>query len=187
MVNKTSKIYIENYNNRKTLYALLLFVSFMLALSYASVPLYKIFCKVTGYGGTTQIASNFTQTNISNLNEISVRLDSNVNPKLNWDFKPVVSKIKLRPGEQTSVNYIAHNTSDMISTGTATFNVTPHKAGQYFMKLECFCFTDQTLRPGEKITMPVTFFLDEEIFKDKNTIDIEEIVLSYTFFPVIKK
>ena len=154
----------------------------MVGLAYASVPLYKLFCQVTGFGGTTQIATQAPEQALLSAEPLAVRLDANVNPQLNWSFVPVEQEISLKPGEEVTAIYRATNIGKMPSTGTATFNVTPQKAGPYFMKIECFCFTEQTLKPGESVDMPVRFFLDSEIVSDINTSDIDEIVLSYTFF-----
>ena len=154
----------------------------MVGLAYASVPLYKLFCQVTGFGGTTQIAAQAPEQALLTAEPLAVRLDANVNPQLNWSFVPVEQEVSLKPGEEITAIYRATNIGAMPSTGTATFNVTPQKAGPYFMKIECFCFTEQTLQPGESVDMPVRFFLDSEIVSDINTSDIDEIVLSYTFF-----
>ena len=154
----------------------------MVGLAYASVPLYKLFCQVTGFGGTTQIATQAPEQALLTAEPLAVRLDANVNPQLNWSFVPVEQEVSLKPGEEVTAMYRATNIGTMPSTGTATFNVTPQKAGPYFMKIECFCFTEQTLKPGESVDMPVRFFLDSEIVSDINTSDIDEIVLSYTFF-----
>ena len=154
----------------------------MVGLAYASVPLYKLFCQVTGFGGTTQIATQAPEQALLTAEPLAVRLDANVNPQLNWSFVPVEQEVSLKPGEEVTAIYRATNIGAMPSTGTATFNVTPQKAGPYFMKIECFCFTEQTLQPGESVDMPVRFFLDSEIVSDINTSDIDEIVLSYTFF-----
>ena len=154
----------------------------MVGLAYASVPLYKLFCQVTGFGGTTQIATQAPEQALLTAEPLAVRLDANVNPQLNWSFVPVEQEVSLKPGEEITAIYRATNIGAMPSTGTATFNVTPQKAGPYFMKIECFCFTEQTLQPGESVDMPVRFFLDSEIVSDINTSDIDEIVLSYTFF-----
>ena len=154
----------------------------MVGLAYASVPLYKLFCQVTGFGGTTQIATQAPEQALLTAKPLAVRLDANVNPQLNWSFVPVEQEVSLKPGEEVTAIYRATNIGKMPSTGTATFNVTPQKAGPYFMKIECFCFTEQTLQPGESVDMPVRFFLDSEIVSDINTSDIDEIVLSYTFF-----
>ena len=154
----------------------------MVGLAYASVPLYKLFCQVTGFGGTTQIATQAPEQALLTAEPLAVRLDANVNPQLNWSFVPVEQEVSLKPGEEVTAIYRATNIGTTPSTGTATFNVTPQKAGPYFMKIECFCFTEQTLKPGESVDMPVRFFLDSEIVSDINTSDIDEIVLSYTFF-----
>ena len=154
----------------------------MAGLAYASVPLYKLFCQVTGFGGTTQIATQAPEKALITVEPLAVRLDANVNPQLNWSFVPVQQEVSLKPGEEVTAIYRATNIGTTASTGTATFNVTPQKAGPYFMKIECFCFTEQTLKPGESVDMPVRFFLDSEIVSDINTSDIDEIVLSYTFF-----
>ena len=154
----------------------------MVGLAYASVPLYKLFCQVTGFGGTTQIATQAPEKALITVEPLAVRLDANVNPQLNWSFVPVQQEVSLKPGEEVTAIYRATNIGTTPSTGTATFNVTPQKAGPYFMKIECFCFTEQTLKPGESVDMPVRFFLDSEIVSDINTSDIDEIVLSYTFF-----
>lgn len=154
----------------------------MVGLSYASVPLYDLFCRVTGYGGTTQVAdANSDQVILGH--PVVVRFDANVNPALNWKFLPLASKIIVNPGEEIVVNYRATNLGTLPSTGTSTFNVTPVKAGPFFMKLDCFCFIEQTLQPGQSVDMPVRFFVDPEIVADENAKDVAEIILSYTFFP----
>ena len=130
----------------------------MIGMAYASVPLYRIFCQVTGYGGTTQRAQS---AGIEVLDQtIKVRFDANVSPGVNWDFRPNQREVELRIGETRQVGYTAHNNSTRTVTGTATFNVTPQSAGAYFNKIECFCFTEQTLKPGETADMPIVFFID---------------------------
>ena len=168
--------------NKRLLAAVAVVAVSMAGLAYASVPLYKLFCQVTGFGGTTQIATQAPEQALLSAESLAVRLDANVNPQLHWSFVPVKQEMSLKPGEEVTAIYRATNVGMMPSTGTATFNVTPQKAGPYFMKIECFCFTEQTLQPGESIDMPVRFFLDSEIVSDINTSDIDEIVLSYTFF-----
>jgi len=116
-----------------------------------------------------------------------VRFDANVNPKLNWRFQPVDRVVKVNPGEEVVINYRATNLGSSPSVGTSTFNVTPVKAGTHFMKLDCFCFLEQVLQPGETVDMPVRFFVDPEIVTDENAKEIREITLSYTFFPVLRK
>ena len=171
--------------NRKTLAVIAAVVMGMVGLAYASVPLYKLFCQVTGFGGTTQVATEAPQTVIASAEPVTVRFDANVNPKLNWAFTPVTAPAELNPGEQVTAYYRVTNIGETASVGTATFNVTPQKAGPYFMKLECFCFTEQRLEAGQSMDMPVTFFLDPEMSADINTADVDEIVLSYTFFASI--
>lgn len=171
--------------NKRVLTIIMGVVVGMVGLAYASVPLYKLFCQVTGFGGTTQIATS-AHTGPVAAAPVNVRFDANVNPKLNWIFEPVTAPVDLRPGEQVTAYYRVTNPGDVPTTGTATFNVTPQKSGPYFMKIECFCFTEQTLQPGETMDMPVTFFLDPEMATDINTADVDEIVLSYTFFASIE-
>ena len=156
----------------------------MVGLSYASVPLYDLFCRVTGYGGTTQVADAKSNQIVMG-HPVAVRFDANINPALNWKFIPLESKVMVNPGEEIVVNYRATNLGTLPSTGTSTFNVTPVKAGPFFMKLDCFCFIEQTLQPGQSVDMPVRFFVDPEIVLDENAKDIGEIILSYTFFPAL--
>ena len=169
-------------NNKRLLAVVTVVVASMVGLAYASVPLYKLFCQVTGFGGTTQIAAQAPEQALLNAKPVAVRFDANVNPRLNWSFVPIEREVSLKPGAEITAIYRATNIGKLPSTGMATFNVTPQKAGPYFMKIECFCFTEQTLLPGESIDMPVRFFLDSEISSDINTADIDAIVLSYTFF-----
>lgn len=159
-------------------------VAGMIGLAYASVPLYQLFCQVTGYGGTTQVAVEANDTVIVN-HPVKVRFDANVNPALNWAFEAVDAPVTINPGEEVVINYRATNLGDSASTGTSTFNVTPVKAGPHFMKIDCFCFIEQTLQPGESMLMPVRFFIDPEIVENIETADIREIILSYTFFPAL--
>ena len=149
----------DKANNRFLAFVAVVAVS-MVGLAYASVPLYKLFCQVTGFGGTTQIATQAPEQALLTAEPLAVRLDANVNPQLNWSFVPVEQEVSLKPGEEVTAIYRATNIGAMPSTGTATFNVTPQKAGPYFMKIECFCFTEQTLKPGESVDMPVSIFLD---------------------------
>ena len=174
-----------NKRNAKSLAMVGFVVVAMVGLAYASVPLYDLFCKVTGFGGTTQIAQSGATTIVDG-HEVKVRFNSHINPELNWSFYPVTEPVTLMPGEQVKAIFRATNLSDEHLTGTSTFNVTPQKAGPYFMKMECFCFTEQPLVPGESVDMPVVFYLDPEIASDKNTIKIDEVVLSYTFFKVLE-
>ncbi len=152
----------------------------MVGLTFASVPLYKIFCQVTGLGGTPGVSAEAPAqaTDV----DFHVRFDANVSPKLGWAFKPVQNQIDLKLGEEALAFYEATNLTDEPITGTATFNVTPLKVGEYFVKIECFCFTEQTLLPGETVQMPVTFYVDPTIQDDPNANEVETITLSYTFF-----
>ncbi|MDE0808803.1 MAG: cytochrome c oxidase assembly protein [Alphaproteobacteria bacterium] len=166
--------------NLRTLVVLGVFVAGMGGLAYASVPLYEIFCRVTGYGGTTQVAAIESNQVIDRV--MKIRFDSNVNPALDWAFDPVLKSMELKVGENALAFYQAENQSDETIVGTATFNVTPDKAGLFFNKVDCFCFTEQVLKPGQKVDMPVTFFIDPSIVEDPNLDDVTTITLSYTFF-----
>ena len=169
--------------NRNTALRAALFVAFMLGVAYASVPLYRIFCQVTGFGGTTMRADAAPGAVAG---QIKVRFDANINPALPWTFKPEEEVIQIHPGAKMTTNYLAHNLTARSTTGRAIFNVSPAQAGQYFSKIECFCFTEQTLRPGQKVKMPVVFFVDPKIRENEATRNIDEITLSYTFYPVEK-
>lgn len=154
----------------------------MLGLGYASVPLYRLFCQVTGYGGTTQRADALIASGVKVAgNVITVRFDANVAKTLPWEFKPEQIKQDLRLGERKIATYRAHNLSGRPITGTAMFNVSPEQAGKYFNKIECFCFTEQTLKAGEDVRMPVIYYVDPAILTDPAARNIEEITLSYTF------
>ena len=170
--------------NRRLLAILAILVGGMLGLAYASVPLYQLFCQVTGYGGTTQVALSQAETVVPN-HPVKVRFDANINRDLNWRFEAVDAPLTLNPGEEVVINYRATNLGDAPSTGTSTYNVTPVKAGPHFMKIDCFCFIEQTLQPGESVLMPVRFYIDPDIASEPGTADIDEIILSYTFFPVL--
>ena len=165
--------------NKKVIFIISFIGMLMLSLSYAAVPLYDIFCRVTGFGGTTQIASSAPgSTGHPNIN---IRFESNITDSLNWDFYSKTKTVKIPMGEEKTIYYFARNLSDEPIVGTATFNVTPAKAGQYFMKIDCFCFIEQLLNPGESMNMPVTFFIDPDLYKDENVQEVNEITLSYTF------
>jgi len=169
------------HKNKRTALIVSATVAGMIGLSYASVPLYQIFCQVTGYGGTTQVAKKPTNGSVLE-RRITISFDSNVASGLAWKFQPVQNKLTVRVGEEILAFYEARNDSDETTTGTATFNVTPFKAGQYFAKVDCFCFKEQTLKPGQVVSMPVSFFIDPSIAADKNAWDVHDITLSYTFF-----
>ena len=165
--------------NKKVIFIITFVGMLMLSLSYAAVPLYDIFCRVTGFGGTTQIASSAPGS--SGHPNISIRFESNITDSLNWDFYSKTKTVKIPMGEEKTIYYFAKNLSDEPIVGTATFNVTPAKVGQYFMKIDCFCFVEQLLNPGESMNMPVTFFIDPDLYKDENVQEVNEITLSYTF------
>ncbi|HEY0628554.1 MAG TPA: cytochrome c oxidase assembly protein [Sphingomicrobium sp.] len=154
----------------------------MLGLAFASVPLYRIFCQVTGFGGTTMKAEGPAPGAVAG--EIGVRFDSNISPALPWKFEPEQATVRIHPGARTTIYYKASNYTARRTMGTATFNVTPTQAGQYFSKIECFCFTEQVLKGGESVRMPVVFYVDPKIATDPDTAHIDEITLSYTFYPV---
>lgn len=156
----------------------------MVGMAYASVPLYRIFCQVTGFGGTTQVSEGPSASILDK--SINIEFDANVNRELSWNFEPVQHKITVKIGEQALAFYRAKNTSNQTITGTAVFNVTPPLAGKYFNKVECFCFTEQTLKPGQSVDMPVTFFVDPEIVKDQDLKKLKTITLSYTFYEADK-
>ncbi len=156
-------------------------VAGMGALSYASVPLYRLFCQVTGYGGTTQRAEIVDGIPVLD-RKMTIRFDANAASSLDWEFKPEQNEVAVRLGERIQINYIAENRSSQTVTGTATFNVTPQTAGVYFNKIECFCFTDTRIEPGERLVMPVVFFVDPELDDEKFMKALKTITLSYTFF-----
>jgi cytochrome c oxidase assembly protein subunit 11 len=170
--------------NRRIVLVCVCAVVAMLGISYAAVPLYQMFCQVTGYGGTTQRAEQYSDEILDRT--ITVRFDANVSGGLDWDFKPVQREVELRIGETVQVAYQSVNTGRAPSSGQATFNVTPQSAGAYFNKVECFCFSETELKPGESLDMPVVFFIDPAIVEAKETHNINTITLSYTFFPLDK-
>lgn len=153
----------------------------MIGLTYASVPLYTAFCKATGYGGTTQRAEQAPKGAVDHL--INVRFDANIASTLGWAFKADQTVMKVKIGEQNMAHYSARNLSQQTLTGSAVYNVSPGEAGLYFNKIQCFCFTKQTLKPGESADFPVTFFVDPAILDDPDAKGIKEITLSYTFYP----
>ena len=165
--------------NRNVAVVLFLVAAGMVGLAYAAVPIYQLFCQVTGYGGTTQVATDNPKGVIAR--EMTTRFDSNVDGGLAWQVT-AAHPVKSQIGHVETVLYTAHNPSNRTITGTAVFNVTPERAGIYFNKIECFCFTEQTLKPGESIQMPVTFFVDPDIDKDAELKTIHDFTLSYTFY-----
>ncbi|WP_348539385.1 cytochrome c oxidase assembly protein [Sphingomonas anseongensis] len=171
-----------NRNNR-TAAIMAMMGLLMLGLAFASVPLYRIFCQVTGYGGTTQRAEAAPGAQLAE-GKIGVRFDANVSTTLPWKFEPVQERVQVVPGASTKILYRATNMVARPTTGQAVFNVSPAEVGKYFSKIECFCFTEQTLRGGQTVDMPVVFFVDPKVREDADTKGIDEITLSYTFYPV---
>ena len=159
----------------------------MIGVAYASVPLYDLFCRVTGFGGTTQVASEAEAQRAEQLGlaaggkTISIRFDASVARDVPWSFRPAQSTDTIQIGVRDMATYVAKNNSNVPITGTATFNVEPEQAGRYFNKIQCFCFTEQTLQPGEEVHMPVLYFVDPAALEDENMKGVEQITLSYTF------
>lgn len=152
---------------------------FMVGMAFAAVPLYDLFCRVTGFAGTTAVAEAESDTVLDQT--VKVRFDAST-MDMPWEFKPVQREVEVRLGETALVFYEAHNPTDRPITGTASFNVTPYATGGYFAKIECFCFVEQTLQPGETMSMPVTFYIDPEIVDDREASRVPVITLSYTFY-----
>jgi cytochrome c oxidase assembly protein subunit 11 len=173
------KVARDPAKNRRTMMSLLMIVAGMGGLAAASPPLYRIFCQVTGFGGTTMRAQALP-TQIAD-RVITVRFDANV-ADMPWSFQPEQRAVRVNVGENGLISYRATNKGSTAMTGMATFNVTPEIAGPYFSKIACFCFTDQRLAPGESVDMPVSFFVDPEILKDRNLDGVNTLTLSYTFF-----
>lgn len=159
----------------------LTFVVAMVGMSYAAVPLYDMFCRVTGYNGTTQRVEQASDVILDR--DIRVSFDANIGSGLRWEFKPVQRSVDIKIGETTQIMYRAKNLSKEPVTGQAIFNVTPMEAAVYFNKVQCFCFTETTLQPGEELDMPVVFFVDPAIVETVETRDIKTLTLSYTFYP----
>ena len=152
-------------------------------LAYASVPLYELFCQVTGYGGTTQQVDAEAADGIGMIDrDINVRFDANTASVLNWEFAPEKREVTIKMGEKMIINYLAKNLSDKPIVGMASFNVTPQAAGIFFNKIECFCFTDTYIEPGQTLEMPVVFYVDPEMDQEKAMKALNTITLSYTFF-----
>ena len=171
-------------SNKQLVSSLVMVVVGMVMLSFAAVPLYNLFCQVTGFGGTTQVAESLPDRVYER--SFTVQFNADVMPGLDWEFEPMQRNMQVKVGEQAMAFYRAKNTGGSGTTGTSTFNVTPHQAGQYFAKIECFCFEEQPLKPGEEIEMPVSFFLDPELLNDDELDGHTTITLSYTFFPLQK-
>ncbi len=156
----------------------------MLGLGYAAVPLYRMFCQVTGFGGTTQVASEADAARAAALasgETISIRFDGSTASDMPWTFHPSEATDTVTIGQRDIATFVARNESSQTVTGTATFNVEPEQAGKYFNKIQCFCFTEQTLAPGQEVTMPVLYYVDPAMLEDPNMKGVEQITLSYTF------
>lgn len=166
--------------NTRTAVKLGVVVAGMVGLSFASVPLYDLFCRVTGFGGTTMVSQKAPDKALERV--VTVRFNADVNNSINWDFKPDTHAVDVHVGEAMTIAYRATNLEDRAVIGTATYNVTPEKAGQYFSKIQCFCFTEQKLEPGQSIDMPVNFYVDPAMADDPEMADVKTITLSYTFF-----
>src|SRR5262245_20886212 len=166
--------------NARVAWTMVAIVGGMLALAYAAVPLYEIFCKATGFGGTPIVAHEGERPILPRT--VTVRFDSNVDPNLSWRFQPLQREVKVKLGEEKLVFYRATNVSQRPIVGTATYNVTPEPAGPWFDKVQCFCFTEQLLKPGQSVDMPVVFFVDPAMDKDRRYDNVRTITLSYTFF-----
>jgi cytochrome c oxidase assembly protein subunit 11 len=172
---------IATRSNAKTARILAIIGLSMLALAFAAVPLYRMFCEATGFGGTTQRAAEAPGAVAG---QVKVQFDANVHPGLPWRFEPEQNSVDVAPGARTRILYSAQNLSARAITGQAVYNVSPDTVGKYFKKIQCFCFTEQTLKAGQKVDMPVVFFVDPAIKDDPDTKNVHEITLSYTFYPV---
>ena len=170
------------HKNTKTLVSILLLAFAMVGLAFASVPLYDLFCRTTGFGGTTQVSQTIPGEDQILNRKITIHFNSDTNRNLNWDFKPEQRRMTLNIGRQGLISFKAKNNDTTPTVGTAVYNVTPAKAGKYFHKTQCFCFDQQTLAPGQEMNMPVIFYIDPSIADDKNMADVKTITLSYSFF-----
>jgi cytochrome c oxidase assembly protein subunit 11 len=170
--------------NRRTAGIAFLLAAAMVGLGYASAPLYRLFCQATGFAGTTQRAEGAQAPGAVAGKTIVIRFDANHRSDLPWTFEPEKERQTVTIGARNMAFFNARNLSDKAVTGSATYNVTPNQAGQYFTKIQCFCFNQQTLKPHQQVEMPVTYYVDPRILKDPDAKDIEEITLSYTFYPV---
>lgn len=171
----------DSAKNRKVALISAAVVAGMVGLAYASVPLYTLFCQVTGFGGTTQRAEAAPAQTVDRT--MTILFDANTAGSLPWTFEPMQRSLKVKVGAENFAYYRATNNSDHAITGSAVFNVTPDTSGAYFNKIECFCFTQQTLKPGQTVEMPVSFFIDPAIVEDHGLDKIDTITLSYTFYP----
>ena len=176
------KLFPNIQGAKRTVLQLVTVVVVMGALSWASVPFYSWFCKVTGFGGATNVVE--TASDVILDREMKIRFDSSTDPSLPWSFKPVQREMTVKIGQTALAYYEATNTSNRPVAGQATYNVVPYEAGGFFDKIECFCFTEQVLRPGETVVMPVGFFVDPAIVDDRDAKYVHTITLSYTFFEI---
>ncbi|PZQ52177.1 MAG: cytochrome c oxidase assembly protein [Rhodovulum sulfidophilum] len=167
--------------NRRLAFRLAGVVVVMVSLSFVAVPFYSWFCRTTGYGGTTQVAEQAPDEVLDRM--ITVRFDANVAKDMPWKFRPMQREMKVRIGETGLAFYEAYNPTDEVTAGQAAYNVAPDIAGRFFDKIACFCFDLQVLRPGERIEMPITFFVDPELVKDADASYLKAVTLSYTMFP----
>jgi cytochrome c oxidase assembly protein subunit 11 len=167
--------------NGRTAMMMALIVAAMIGLAFASPALYRAFCEATGFAGTPMRADKAPGAVAG---QIGVRFDANIHPGLPWRFEPKQTTVHVKPGAQSQASYRSQNLSARPSTGQAVYNVSPERAGKYFRKIDCFCFTEQTLKAGQAVDMPVIFFVDPQILNDPDTKNIDEITLSYTFYPV---
>lgn len=176
----------QNRSMKRTAVACGALVFGMVGAAYAAVPLYELFCKVTGFGGTPRVAETHADRQLDRT--VNVRFDANVAPGLNWAFSPEQSSVDVKLGETKTVFYKLKNKSDRELVGMATYNVQPEQAGNAFAKLQCFCFNEMVLKPGETIDVPVVFFVDPSLADNKDIgSTISKITLSYTFFPAKQK
>lgn len=166
--------------NRKVAVRLVGVAGLMLGLSFAAVPFYDWFCRVTGYGGTTATAQAPEGQALEQT--VLVRFDANTSKGMPWEFRPMQKSMTVRIGESALAFYEAHNPTDAAVAGQASYNVTPHQAGRYFDKIACFCFTQQVLQPGERVEMPVSFFVDPDMLGDPDANGVRVITLSYTMY-----
>jgi len=152
----------------------------MAALAWAAVPLYNLFCRATGYGGTTQVAEQGADRVLDRM--VTIRFDGSTVRGMPWQFHPVQTHVKIRIGETALAFYEVYNPTDRVIAGTASYNVAPYSVGSYFAKIDCFCFTEQVLQPGERAQLPVTFYVDPDMVDDPETAGVNTITLSYTFY-----
>ncbi len=170
-------------HQQRTVILLFSIVFFMIMLVAFSVPIYNLFCRVTGYGGTTSFSEKSSSITLDK--EINIQFNADVNDSINWSFN-APDAITFKIGENKLIEYEATNLSNVSTSGTATFNVLPEKVGPYFIKTQCFCFEKQTLEPNQSVKMPVVFYIDPSITEDPSMSDIDMITLSYTFFKYIE-